>query len=283
MEGWSRIQHQTRSGSDRIIGNKSSEQSSEALRMETFAEKVKSGGGTRFDPLLEEKGGWISGEAPGQDEEMVDAVLGAMAEASNQVAKDGLNPFRAQSGEILPTNLERNVNGFLIRKDAILFTIDSQKLLKRITLLKEQLVIGKFVGPKPNAQGMEMWIQNLNREVGGVSILFCRDVGKGYFFLACKESVVIQKVLMLSLDKSKWGTCMIQSWVPGFNPESPSNLAFPTWVTLRNLPYEHLDQALEIAKSLGEVIGTNKSNVGAKDQRFCINLKVKDGWSPILR
>lgn len=72
-------------------------------------------------------------------------------------------------------------------------------------------MIGKFVGPKPNAQGMEMWIQNLNREVGGDSISFCTDVGKGYFFLVSKESMVIQKILMLSLYKSRWGTCMLQS------------------------------------------------------------------------
>ena len=53
---------------------------------------------------------------------------------------------------------------------------------------------------------------------------------------------------------------MIQSWVPGFNPDMPSNLAFPTWVALRNLPFEHHDQTLAIAGSLREVIGIDTSN-----------------------
>lgn len=65
-----------------------------------------------------------------------DAVIGVMAEANHQATK-GRNPFRAQSGETLSTNLERNVSGFLISKDAMPFTVDSQKLLKRIVLLKE--------------------------------------------------------------------------------------------------------------------------------------------------
>lgn len=32
-------------------------------------------GGIRFDPMLEEKGGWILGEALKHDVEMVDAVI----------------------------------------------------------------------------------------------------------------------------------------------------------------------------------------------------------------
>lgn len=83
---------------------------------------------------------------------------------------------------------------------------------------------------------------------------------------------------MLSPHKLKWGTCMLQSWVPRFNPDNPSNLAFPTWVTLKDLSLEHHDQALDIAKSLGEVIGWDKANASTKYQRFYIYLKVKEGW-----
>ena len=88
----------------------------------------------------------------------------------------------------------------------------------------------------------------------------------------------INHALMLSPYKSKWGTCMIQSWVPGFNPDNPSNLAFPTWVALRRLPFEHHDQALDIASMLGEVIGIDTSNEWARDPRFCVNLIVSKGW-----
>ena len=67
-------------------------------------------------------------------------------------------------------------------------------------------------------------------------------------------------------------------WVPGFNPDNPSNLAFPTWVALRKFQYEPHDQALAIAESLDEVIGIDTANEMALDPRFCINLKVSKGW-----
>ena len=88
----------------------------------------------------------------------------------------------------------------------------------------------------------------------------------------------LHNALMLSPYKSKWGTCMLQRWVPGFNPDNSVNLAFPTWVALRQLPFEHHDQAIAIAETLGEVIGMDTSNETAKDPRFCINLKVSKGW-----
>lgn len=53
---------------------------------------------------------------------------------------------------------------------------------------------------------------------------------------------------------------------------------FPTWVALRNLPFEHHDQALAIAETLGEVIGIDTANENTKDPRFCVNLNINKGW-----
>lgn len=78
--------------------------------MESFAEKVRyGGGGIRFDPMLEEKGSWILGEALKHDVEMVDAVIEVMVEASQRTFEEGLNLW-AQKGEISPSNFERNVS-----------------------------------------------------------------------------------------------------------------------------------------------------------------------------
>ena len=250
----------------------------EVQQVKTFAEKVRFGGGPRFDPMLEEKGGWVVGEDPRRDEEMVEVVIEVLAQASSHVHEGQLNPFREQVGEILPTNLERNFSGFLVRKDAITFKVDPMKVNARIALLKEQLVIAKFVGPKPTFQDMDQWLQALNQKIGDSVLTFCMNVGKGYFFLKGEDSDALNRALMLSPYKSKWGTCMIQSWVPGFNPDNPSNLAFPTWVALRRLPYEHHDQAIAIAQTLGEVIGIDTSNESARDPRFCVNLMVNKGW-----
>ena len=216
--------------------------------METFAAKVWYGGEPRFDPMLEERGGWVTGEGPKGDAVMTEAVIEVLAEASQQISGDHLNPFKEQAGEVLPGNMERNFSGFLVRKDAITFKVDTGMLNARIALLKEQLLIAKFLGPKPPPQDLVKWITTLNQELRGSEVTFCMNVGKGFIFLKSEDSDAIHNALMLSPFKSKWGTCMLQSWVPGFNPENPSNLAFPTWVALRRLPFEHRDQAPAIAE-----------------------------------
>ena len=43
--------------------------------MESFATKVHYGGGPRFDPMMEEKGGWIAGKVQKRDTEMTEAVI----------------------------------------------------------------------------------------------------------------------------------------------------------------------------------------------------------------
>lgn len=70
---------------------------------------------------------------------------------------------------------------------------------------------------------------------------------------------------------------MLQSWVPRFNLDDPNNLAFQTWVSLRNMPQEHEDQAIDIAKTLGEVIGMDMTYVNAQDPKYCIKLEIGKG------
>lgn len=54
----------------------------EMRQMETFADKVRFGGGLRFDPLLKERGGGIAGEDPKRDEVMTEAVIEVLAKVS---------------------------------------------------------------------------------------------------------------------------------------------------------------------------------------------------------
>lgn len=196
--------------------------------METFAKKIRYGSGPRLNPLLEERGGWIAGEAQKHDTEMADSVIEVMAEASQQIVGD-LNPFKEQLGEILPPNLERKFSGFLMWKDATVFKVNLEKLAARIAILKDQLLIAKFVGPKPTFQEMEMWLKALNQELRRSTLALCINVGKGFYFLQGEDVDALHNALMLSPFKSEWGTCMLQSWVPRFNLDNPINLAFPTW------------------------------------------------------
>lgn len=127
---------------------------------------------------------------------------------------------------------------------------------------------------------MRLWIQTLNHELRDSTLTICKNVGKGFSLLSGDNKNGLNNALMLSSFRSKWstGTCLIQSWIPGFNLDNRSNLAFPTWVSLRNMPFEHQVQALAIARSLGEVIGMDTANEHAKDPRFCINLKMNKWW-----
>lgn len=150
----------------------------------------------------------------------MDATIKVMAEASQYTSEDALNSFYAHFGEILRANIERNFSGFLVRKDAIPFKLNSQKSLAWMVFLKAQLVIAKFVGHKPSLQGLEAWLQDLNLELTGSCLLVCRNVEKGYLLLLeSNEKDAIHNTIMLFPHKSKWGTCMLQSWVPGFNPK----------------------------------------------------------------
>lgn len=141
-------------------------------------DKVRNGGGTRFDPMLEERGGWITGEAQQNDSDMTEAVIGIMAEASDQIGSEGFNPFKGKIGEVLPSNLERNSNENLVRKDAISFRVNSEKLLARIVVLQDQLLITKFVGPKPPIQAMKLWLRSLDQELRGNTLTLNRSLGK---------------------------------------------------------------------------------------------------------
>ena len=206
-------------------------------------------------------------------------MIEGLAEASHQISGGDLNPFKGHSGEILPSNLERSFSEFLIRTEANQFKVNKEMLLARIEELKDQLLIGKFVGSKPSPQAMKLWIQALNQKLRGNALSLCRNVGKGFFLLRSEDKDTLNALLMVSPFRSKWGTCMLQSWIPRFNPNNPSNLAFPTWVSLRNLLHEHQGQAIGIAKTLGEVIGMETNNENAKDPRFCVNLEISKGWA----
>lgn len=86
-----------------------------------------------------------------------------MVKANDQLEGEETNPFKARINEVLPLDVERNFSGFLVRKDSLTFEVDSQKLLTRIALLKEQLLITKFVGPKPTIHALDLWLKTLNQ------------------------------------------------------------------------------------------------------------------------
>lgn len=50
-------------------------------------------------------------------------VIEIMAKTSQGTSGNGPNPFQAQLGEILPFNVQRNTNGFVVGKDTVPFKL----------------------------------------------------------------------------------------------------------------------------------------------------------------
>ena len=115
--------------------------------MELFTTKFCNRSISRVDLMMEERGGWIVGEAHKHDTKMLDVVIGVMAKANQQIKGEELNSFKDKIGEIVSSNLERNFSGFFVRKYVILFKVNSQKLLAHIVVLKKTPCYCKVCGP----------------------------------------------------------------------------------------------------------------------------------------
>lgn len=89
-------------------------------------------------------------------------VIKGMAEASKQIAEEEPNPFKEQYGEILPKDVEKNCSGYFVRENLIPYKVNGEKLVAQIAQLKDQILIGKFMGQKPYPCEMESWLQTLN-------------------------------------------------------------------------------------------------------------------------
>lgn len=70
--------------------------------------------------------------------------------------------------------------------------------------MKYQLLTVKFIGTKPQIQDMNAWLQTLNLAFRGDTLTFCRNVGKGFFFLASENNDTLHIALKLSPFKSKY-------------------------------------------------------------------------------
>jgi hypothetical protein len=45
-----------------------------------------------------------------------------------------------------------------------------------------------------------------------------RNLGQGFFILRVKEMEVVRALLLLTPWRSRYGMCIFQKWVPGFDP-----------------------------------------------------------------
>jgi hypothetical protein len=53
-------------------------------------------------------------------------------------------------------------------------------------------------------------------------------------------------------------------------------MRMPVWVTLKDVPGEFRSSAMDIAGSLGPILGKNRSNLQLNDLKFCVALTAGD-------
>ena len=187
------------------------------------------------------------------------------------------HPAMAITGEQLPEGFVCSCSGFLVNMNVHEVKVN-QVIVKKDTLhLQKHAILAYFIGGKQLAQVVSQWLTALQAKVGAW-IGLERDLGCGFFQIYTKSLVVTQKVAMLTSHRSRWETCILQTWTPYFNSSKPIGLKVSTWVTLKVVQGEFLGMADQIAARLGEVVGSDKQNAYCTDQRFCVVLTLEEGY-----
>jgi hypothetical protein len=200
-----------------------------------------------------------------------------VATVTNLGKFEKFHPTRAVPREELPQGFERSCTGFLLCNEVLEVQVNQETVKRDSDYLQKHAIVAYFVGGQQSPAALAQWAGGLQRQVGdwvGIS----HSLGRGFFQVLSRQLAVPQKILMLTPYKSRWGTCIFQTWMPGFNATKPVGLKVPTWVTLKDVPGEFLNVAAEMASKLGELLGSDKRNVFTTDQRFCVGLVLGSGY-----
>jgi hypothetical protein len=179
--------------------------------------------------------------------DMVEPEL--VAAVTNMGRHATFHPTMAVPGEQLPEGFVRSGFGFLVCTTPQEVQVNQSIVKRDIEHLQKHAVLAYFVGGRHRSMTMSQWVFALQAEVGAW-VGIGRDLGKGFFQIYTKSLITTQKILMLTPHRSKWGTCILQTWTSDFTSSKPTGLKVPTWVTLKEVPGESLGVAAEIATGL---------------------------------
>jgi hypothetical protein len=144
--------------------------------------------------------------------------------------------------------------------------------------LQDHTVIASFVRKKIPHHNLADWIQSINRKLDQNVVSFKIDMERGFLFLSTANAIVTKHLLSLTPHTTPWGTCIYQEWIPNFDPDYPTSMKIPTWLSLVKLPHEYKPFEGLIVASLGPVYIVDPLNKQLRDPRFCVGLDVSFGW-----
>lgn len=138
-----------------------------------------------------------------------------------------IHPIKVVEGEVLPDGFTRSYGGFLLNNIQKVITVDQVAVRKEEAYLQQHVFLAYFMGGRPVSYQLDQWIAALQRLIGGWTAVG-RNLGRSFFQLRVKDPGMLQKLLMLSPFKSRWGTCVMQGWIPNFNATNPKGILVPT-------------------------------------------------------
>jgi hypothetical protein len=136
-----------------------------------------------------------------------------VAVVSNMGKFDKIHPTRAVAGEILPEGFSRSCTGFLLCNEVLKVRVNQEIVKLDIVHLQKHAVVAYFVGGQQSLVAINQWLSVLQRQVGDW-IGLGRELGHGFFQILSKQEATTQKILMLTPHKSRWGSCILQTWSP---------------------------------------------------------------------
>jgi hypothetical protein len=152
--------------------------------------------------------------------------------------------------------------------------LDEEKVRKEMEQLEKKVVIAYFVGGQQSVKVLGEWLLDLGREAQE-ELQLGRNLGQGFFQIVCKGEATTQKVLMRTPHHSRWGTSILQLWCVGFNPRKLEKLKMPVWVTLKDVLGEFRSSTMDIAESLGPVIGKTKVMLNIMIKNSVLDLQLE--------
>ena len=189
-----------------------------------------------------------------------------------------INPTKPSEGESLPEGYARNYVGFLIKTNKKRIHVYEELVVAKERFLQNHLIVASFIGGRPSSSGFTTWLSKLNSEISGSSISYSGDLGWGFTCLKASNQNVARQALVLTPCRIGSFLCVFQQWTPLLDPSSSRDMLIPTWIILKKLSLQFFGVALEIAASLGKVLGKDTQNSYFKDPRFCIALDTTLDW-----
>jgi hypothetical protein len=187
-----------------------------------------------------------------------------VAAVTNMGKHAEFHPTVATEGEQLPEGYTRSGSGFLVCTTPCEVQVNQTTVRRDMEHLQKHSIMAYFVGGMQRSQAVAQWVASLQAEVGAW-VGIGRDLGRGFFQIYTKSFITTRKILMLTPHRSRWGTCLLQSWMSNFTSSKPTGLKVPTWITLKEVPGEFLGVAAKITAGLGDLVGSDKRNSHSTD------------------